>query len=236
MLFGLACGGIAVAAGTGLLLMFDGSGAHPTAQPPSQSPAAATSAVPGKNPTTIPNSPPPPANSGPPERIDTEKTDRRPLTEQELFPNPRIGLGGRGWQRDKQQTTTPCAWAARGEMATALGTCRRVVRATWVDDRHELAMTLGIAVLPTKQDAIAASQAGNPTDRQSWFRGMRGRTAENIDEAAGAPSFEVRGRYLVYALVTYSDGRTPAPNDPLLTKIGQAAIDTAERPIGRRAR
>jgi hypothetical protein len=158
------------------------------------------------------------------------------LSESEVFPSPRIGLAGRGWARDKVQTSTECAWTARGDMANALGSCQRVVRATLVDDRKQVAVTIGVAVMPTEQEATAVSNAGNPSDRQNWFRGMRGRTAETIDEAAGIPAITTRGRYVIYAYVAHADGRNPAPGDPALTQIGQAAIDYAKRPIDKRAR
>ncbi|WP_344272240.1 hypothetical protein [Actinomadura napierensis] len=233
-MLGVICGGAVVAIGAAFLTSTgnDDSSAASSARPHSTSASSTASAAPAApQPFVAPTI----TATGKAEPIDNEKTDRRTLTEKEVFPTARLGLGGRGFVRDKTQTLTTCSWAARRDLAAALQTCQRVVRATLIDDQHQVAMTVGVAVMPTEQAALMVSQAGDPTDRERWWRGMRGRTAENIDEAAGIPAATTRGRYVLYCFATYFDGQTPATNDPLLTKVAQAALEYAQRPIDRRA-
>jgi hypothetical protein len=226
----VAIGAAVMAAAASLALNTSEHPAHESSPAP-RTPAPPTPVTP--TPSMSAAATPTPSRS---EKIDAARTDTgKPLAERDLWPTSHLGMAGRGWIRDKTQTIKPCSWAARRELAAALQTCQRVVRATLVDDRHEVAVTVGVAVMPTRQDALTASQAGDPTDREDWWRGMRGRIAENIDEAAGVPATTVRGRYLLYAWATYFDGRTPADGDPLLTGIGRVAISYTMRPIAKRA-
>jgi hypothetical protein len=196
-----------------------------------------------RSPVTTPSSSAEPARNiwtSPPQTdpaIDDEKTDRRQLTLNEVFPHRPVTLAGRTYTRDKASTTSPCAWSARGQLANSLTGegCRLVVRSTFFDARKEFAVTTGIAVLPSGRAAQTASVTSAP-DRSGWFRGMRGRTAGNIDEADGVPAGVVKGRYIVYAFATYFDGHPPdGPADPVLTEVSRAFVAYAARAVDRRA-
>jgi hypothetical protein len=196
-----------------------------------------------RSPATAPRSSAEPARNiwtAPPQTdpdIDDEKTDRRPLTVDEVFPHRPVTLAGRTYTRDKASTTSPCAWSARGQFADSLTGegCRLVVRSTFFDARKKFAVTTGVAVLPSGRAAQTSSVASTP-NRSGWFRGMRGRTAGNIDEADGVPAGVVKGRYIVYAFATYFDGHPPdGPADPALTEVSRAFVGFAARAVDRRA-
>jgi hypothetical protein len=167
--------------------------------------------------------------------VDSELTDRRPLSLGEVFPATRIMLGGRPYRQDKTSVNHRCGLAAHGAMAAALqrGRCRAVVRATFVDGRR-YAVTTGVAVMPDRAAALAASRAGDPS-RYEWFRGMRGKLAKDMDQAGGYASSTVRGRYIVYSYAQYTDGTPPRPADPALRNLTRRFIEYALRPIDRRA-
>jgi hypothetical protein len=195
----------------------DESPAQPTASAQSRPPARA-----GKTPPTT--------------SIDSEKTDRRPLSLSEVFPNTKIMISGRPYKQDKTSVNHQCGLAARGAMATALdrGRCRSVVRATYVDGKKKYAVTTGVAVMPTRAAALTVSKAGDPSGYE-WFRGMRGKVATKIDQAGGYASSTVRGRYIVYSYAQYADGTRPQPTDPVLKNLTRQFIAYAVRPIDRRA-
>jgi hypothetical protein len=168
--------------------------------------------------------------------IDSEQTDPRPLSLSEVFPATKIMLGGRPYKQDKTSVNRQCALAARGPMAAALqsGGCRGVVRATFVDGK-KYAVTTGVAIMPTRSAAVAASKAGDPS-RYEWFRGMRGKVAKDMDKAGGYASSTVRGRYIIYSYAQYADGAPPQATDPALKNLTRQFIAYAVRPIDVRGR
>jgi hypothetical protein len=168
--------------------------------------------------------------------IDNEKTDRGAVTVKEIFPKGRVKLSGRTFVRDKAALTPHCEWTARGVLAAALVRegCRRVVRATFVEEGRKFAVTAGIATMPTFEGARAAAGFGEPGGRE-WFRGMRGRTAENIDEAKGRADYTVRGRYIVFVFTTYNDGRPPDQSDSAMAEVGKAFVGYLGGPLSHRA-
>jgi hypothetical protein len=121
-------------------------------------------------------------------------------------------------------------------MATALqqGHCSNVVRATYVDSGKKIAVTTGIAVLPTRAAAVAASKAGDPS-RYEWFRGLQGKVATKIDQAGGWAASTVRGRYIIYAYAGYNDGTKPKSGDTVLKAVARQFVGYAVRPITKRA-
>jgi hypothetical protein len=200
---------------------------------PSGQDAAAT------RPTAAPPADPRAAGRGKPasvSSIDDERTDPGPLSLREVFPAARIELAGHPYTMDLTSVNRRCELAARGAMATALrrGHCRGVIRATFVDGT-KYAVTTGVAIMPTRRAAVAASRAGDPS-RYEWFRGMRGTVATKIDQAGGYASSTVRGRYIVYAYAQYSDGTRPRTANLALRDLTRRFIAYAVRPIDRRAR
>ncbi|MFI0356278.1 hypothetical protein [Actinomadura sp. 9N407] len=178
-----------------------------------------------------------PDDGAPPSTIDSARTDGKALALTEAFPSNQVTLGGRTYVRDRASVNHQCALTARGAMAKALtdGRCSSVVRVTFLDKERALAVTSGIAVLPTKAGALKASRAGDPS-KYEWFRGMGGGRTKNIDRAGGYAAGTVRGRYIAYAYATYANGDQPKPDDPMLKSVAEQFVGYALRPIDARAR
>jgi hypothetical protein len=169
--------------------------------------------------------------------IRDEKKDHRPLTTSEVFPSKNLTLAGHKFVLAKAVINDHCYLAANNPFAQELTReyCRRVVRATFVSDDKKLAVTTGIAVMPTDAAARAALKAQDPA-HYKWFRGMEAPGAPKIDQAGGFAASTLRGRYIIYAYATYADGHKPAANDNTLKTVGSAFRDSTARPIERRAK
>lgn len=169
--------------------------------------------------------------------IRDEKKDPKPLVTAEVFPHRKITLAGRTFVRAKAVINDHCDLTANGPFADELMRqhCRRVVRATFVSTDKKLAITAGIAVMPTDAAASAVLKIQDPAHFQ-WFRGMPAPGAPKIDKAGGYATSTQRGRYIGYAYATYADGHKPKPGDKVLKAAGNAFRDLVIRPIERRDR
>ncbi|QXJ23707.1 hypothetical protein AGRA3207_004901 [Actinomadura graeca] len=218
-------GAAAVLAAVVALFTLGGTGAGDDAKGGSAQPPVKSSAP-------VP-APPAPA----PVDITDEKNDTKGLEFTEVFPEGTIRLGGRTYVRDRWSINKDPAYAANGAMLAVLRreNCRKVVRATYLDRDRKLAVTSGIAVMPTKAAALKVGKAGNPA-KYEWFRGMPGKRATDIDRAGGYAAATVRGRYVVYAYVQWADGRSARPGDPMIKQVAQQFLDYDARPIEARAR
>jgi hypothetical protein len=167
--------------------------------------------------------------------IRDEKKDPKPLTVVEVFPHSTLTLAKNKFLRAKTVINDQCSLTANGPFATELTRehCRRVVRATFVSDDKKIAVTAGVAVMPTDAAARAALKAQDPSHYE-WFRGMKATGAPKIDQAGGYATSTLRGRYIIYAYATYADGHKPADDDKTLKPVGIAFRDSAARPIERR--
>ncbi|MBE1531521.1 hypothetical protein [Actinomadura algeriensis] len=227
-------GAAAVLAAAVALVALGGSGSsddgatRKAAERPAQTPSAA--------PAQPSQAPPPPVPDGPPQKIDSEKTDPRPLAFTEVFPTPTIDLGGHAYRLDRRSINRDLKYAANGAMLQALQRhqCRKIVRATYLDAGRSVAVTSGIAVMPNKAAAVTVSRAGDPA-RYQWFRGMAGEHTATIDRAGGYAAATVRGRYVVYAYVQRTDGSPVKPGDPVAKQVAQQFIDHNIRPLDKRA-
>ncbi|GAB1823060.1 hypothetical protein [Herbidospora sp. RD11066] len=165
--------------------------------------------------------------------LDSETTDPRKLTLAEAFPAAKVTLNGRTFKRVKVNITDDCAAAAAGAFAQSLSEndCRRVLRATYVDGKKQYAVTTGIAVLPTKEAALAVDQTKN-LGSNLWFRGLNGDADSGADRVAisgGYAAGMVWGRYIVFSYATYADGHTPGEKEKDLGPVSGAFRDqTAE--------
>jgi hypothetical protein len=170
--------------------------------------------------------------------LDSETTDPRKLTLAEAFPKPKVTLDGRTYRRVKTTITDSCKQAATGAFAQALEQqqCRSVLRATYIDGKRDYAVTAGIAVLPTKQAALAVDQAKN-LDANVWFRGLNGSQASGADRvtiSGGYAAGMIWGRYIVFSYATYADGHTPIATDKNLGPISGAFRDHMAQVIEKR--
>ncbi|NEA24165.1 hypothetical protein G3I70_16945, partial [Actinomadura bangladeshensis] len=186
-------------------------------------------------PSAAPSAPAPTA--GAPVNIADEKTDPKDLAFRDVFPAKEIKLGGRTYLRDRWSLNRDLKYAARGAMLTTLEReqCRKIIRATFIDRESGLAVTSGIAVMPTKAAATTVSKAGDPAGYE-WFRGMAGKHSPDIDRAGGYAAATVRGRYVAYAYVQWANGKKAEPGDPLIKQAAQQFLDYDLRPIEARTR
>ncbi|MDL4821641.1 hypothetical protein [Actinomadura opuntiae] len=183
--------------------------------------------------------PPPAANTPPkpkPVDINDERTDPKDLSFTEAFPDPSVDLGERTFDRDRWSINKDLAYAARGTMLKALQQekCRKVVRATFINQMKTWAVTTGIAVMPNRAAALRASRAGDP-GKYEWFRGMSGEQAKDIDRAGGYAAATVRGRYVIYAYVQDPSGKQVKPGNVQAKQIAQQFLGYSARPIEARA-
>ncbi len=238
ILLGAGTGIVVVAIGAAAYLAYTGqpedasaAGAPPTtsgapaATTPAAQPSTSTNASGGTN-----------VNAAAP--LDSEETDPRKLTLAETFPDARITLAGRSFKRVKVSMTDSCEQAAAGTFADALKQqeCRRVLRATYVDAKQHYAVTTGIAVLPTKDAALAVDKAKNLSGNL-WFRGLNGDTgsgAERVAISGGYAAGMVWGRYIVFSYATYADGHTPGAKEQDLGPVSGAFRDHTAEVIGKR--
>ena len=236
LLAGGAVLGVLLVGGAAVLGVTEFSGGSKP-QPVAHSQASAPPPIPTPTPSPTHAKPKPKHKPKPPPiDIRDEKTDPRPLTVSEVFPRNTLKIAGHTFTISKTVINDQCALAANGSFATELTRqhCRRVVRATFVSSDKKIAVTTGIAVMPTDAGASAALKAQDPA-HYNWFRGMKATGAPKIDQAGGYAASTMRGRYISYAYVTYADGKKPAKNDKTLKSAGIGFRDSTIRAIIRRA-
>ncbi|MFB9678527.1 hypothetical protein [Streptosporangium vulgare] len=180
--------------------------------------------------------------TGEPEPINTtmlnsEKTDPGTMTVADAF-GKKVSVAGTTFTRVKTDVTEQCQKAASGKFAGTLRTqdCRRVLRATYVDSKRRYAVTTGIAVLPTRESAVAADKAKN-LGSNLWFRGLpsaAGTGGERVHIAGGYAAGMVWGRYIVFSYATFSDGHTPTAKEKGLGKVSGAFRDQTAKVVERR--
>ncbi|RJL23548.1 hypothetical protein D5H75_32085 [Bailinhaonella thermotolerans] len=172
-------------------------------------------------------------------RINSVKTDPKLMGVGEAFPSDEITLSGKKFTRVQTKLDADCSKAAVGPFANALRKqkCQRVVRATFVDSEKKYAITTGVAVMPTREAAVAADKAKN-LKNNLWFRGLPGpksSAATKVHVAGGYAAGLVWGRYIVFSYATYADGHTPAKDEKDLAPVSDAFRDYAVIPIEKRA-
>jgi hypothetical protein len=175
-------------------------------------------------------------------KIDNVKTDPKPITTAEIFPDGQLSASGRQFVRVATAVSSNCARSARGSFARALTAdrCERVVRATYVDTAKRFAITAGVAALPTKTLALRANRAKR-LSQNIWFAGLdgsRGSGAQRVSRSGGYAYGVVDGRYIIFGYATYSNGHMPTgtgTQDQLLESLSRVFAMLAEQPINARA-
>jgi hypothetical protein len=176
-----------------------------------------------------------------PPGIDSVATDPRPITPAEIFPRGRVSAEGHAFTR-LMTADSACSAAARGSFARALTAagCERVVRATYIDTRKRFAITMGIAALPNLAVAQSADQHKN-LGHNVWFVGLAGQAGsggQHVNTSGGYAYDLIDGRYIIFALATYSDGHMPTGTgveDSALNAIGRDFAMMTKKPIIQRA-
>ncbi|RBQ22105.1 hypothetical protein DP939_05465 [Spongiactinospora rosea] len=220
---------LAVVVGAGFFLL----------RSPSGTPSAGGDDVLATNqPTGEPSPSEPAGEAGGNSILNAEATDPQKLSLAEAFPEKKAEFNGVAYTRVKTDITDKCAKAAIGKFAEALtgNKCARVVRATYVDGKKRHAITTGIAVFPTREDALAADKAKN-LGTNVWFRALPGGSgsgAERVHIAGGYASGLVWGRYIVFSYATNADGHTPTAKEKGLGEVSGAFRDNTALVLERR--
>ncbi|MCF6524150.1 hypothetical protein [Streptomyces sp. JJ36] len=212
-------GALATAAVAGIVavaVISEGGGSSPSAKPseslppPGDLPSEPT----GPQPSFATERPPAP----PEDYLKDPAKDTAPLGEDTLFPDEKVTVRGRQYQRAETDTAKKCADAAQQDLVPVLRKhgCEKLFRATY--ERDGLAFTLGIAVFGSEAAAaevksgyepnVAALPGGGVPD---FCRVVLCRTTVNA-----------LGRYAFFTIAGHTDG-TPAGDDD--EKAKQAALD-----------
>ena len=138
---------------------------------------------------------------------------RGPISTTQIFPHAQVVADRITFSRIIAVLNKNCSVTARGAFAAALTTtgCQRVARATFVDSARRYAVTAGVAQLPSSAAAYPVNRTRSFL-RDIWFVGLDGPAstgASLVSKTVGYGYETVDGRYLIYALATYSDGRNP---------------------------
>ncbi|MDA2814948.1 hypothetical protein O4J56_30165 [Nocardiopsis sp. RSe5-2] len=135
-----------------------------------------------------------------------------------LFPET-LEVGGQEYTLALVDDTDDCATVGRGAYGAALDEagCRQVIRATYVSDAGETAVTAGVAALGSPDDAGAALKAQD-LEAGDWFAGLKGTDgsgAEGMDTAPGIGSGGQWGPYLLFSYAANADGTPPGDGSDL---------------------
>nr|WP_304455703.1 hypothetical protein [Nocardiopsis sp. YSL2] len=167
-----------------------------------------------------------------------EADDPGALTTGALFPET-VEIEGQGtFTRVVDQDTEDCAAGTHGGYGEVLANndCRQLVRASYVSEDENHAVTVGVAALPTEAEATAAMDAQDLVAAE-WFAGLpgeEGTPAERLDYSGGHGSSGQWGRYVLFSLATNSDGTEEdaeaegeSEDAALLRDIGEGFLDEA---------
>jgi hypothetical protein len=139
-----------------------------------------------------------------------ETDDPGTLDAESLFPES-VDVGEEGtFTRVAVEDTEDCAAGAHGDYGQVLADneCRQMVRASYLSEDEGHAVTVGVAAMPTDEEAAAAMEAQDLVAAQ-WFAGLpgeEGSPAERLGHSGGHGSGGQWGRYLLFSLAANSDG------------------------------
>ncbi|WP_017603909.1 hypothetical protein [Nocardiopsis alkaliphila] len=161
-----------------------------------------------------------------------ESEDPGALSPESLFPEE-VEIEGQGtFTRVAVDDTEDCASGTHGDYGQALtdGECRQLVRASYLSEDQNHAVTVGVAAMPGDTEAEEAMSAQDLV-ASHWFAGLpgeEGSPAERLGYSGGHGSSGQWGRYLLFALSANSDGSGEEESQATeLRDIGEGFIDTA---------
>ncbi|KOX17897.1 hypothetical protein ADL05_08480 [Nocardiopsis sp. NRRL B-16309] len=165
-----------------------------------------------------------------------EADDPGALTTDALFPET-VEIEGQGtFTRVVDEDTEDCAAGTHGTYGEALtgNDCRQLVRASYVSEDENHAVTVGVAALPTETEAAAAMDAQDLVAAE-WFAGLpgeEGTPTERLGYSGGHGSSGQWGRYVLFSLAANSDGTEEeaeggSEDAALLRDIGEGFLDEA---------
>lgn len=139
-----------------------------------------------------------------------EADDPGALDAEALFPESMEVEGQGTFSRVAVEDTEDCAAGAHGDYGQVLADneCRQMVRASYLSEDEGHAVTVGVAAMPTGEEATTAMEAQDLVAAQ-WFAGLpgeEGSPAERLGHSGGHGSSGQWGRYLLFSLAANSDG------------------------------
>ena len=161
-----------------------------------------------------------------------ESSDPGSLAPEALFPEE-LEIEGQGaFTRVAVEDTEDCATGTHGDYGDVLGSneCRQLVRASYLSEDQNHAVTVGVAAMPGDTEAEEALSSQDLVGAQ-WFAGLpgeEGTPAERLGYSGGHGSSGQWGRYLLFSLSANSDGSGDEETDATeLRDIGDGFIDAA---------
>jgi hypothetical protein len=154
------------------------------------------------------------------QNVADRRVDAVPLTTAEVFGAGAIpsSLGGGQYTIVKTQGANDCNTAAGGDIATALAAagCTQVVRATLTSPDGAYVITAGIFNLTDAAKASVAQTAIKAaiSAKTGRFSGLLAGGSTNVIAVAAANvAWEAHGHYLIYCLISKTDGSAIAASD-----------------------
>lgn len=164
----------------------------------------------------------PPLPPDPKEFISNGKKDKAPLNVDTFFPGKKLTMGNRVYTKGSTARTSSCDSATEAQLGAALRAngCEQVLRATYTKDG--VAVTIGIAVLPTEAKAQAVVK--QPARR---IAPLYGSGIEGFCKGGPVCRFvgNSYGRYAYFTATGYLNGKSVTKGD---TKAFQPGDDLAE--------
>ncbi len=165
--------------------------------------------------------------------VSDEGNDPGTLSPDSLFPEE-LEIEGQGtFSRVAVDDSEDCATGTHGDYGQVLAAndCRQLVRASYLSEDQNHAVTVGIAAMP------GDTEAGEAVDSQDlvgseWFAGLpgeEGTPAERLGYSGGYGSSGQWGRYVLFSLATNSDGSDDSEEGADATElrdIGEGFIET----------
>ncbi|WP_213453168.1 hypothetical protein [Rhizomonospora bruguierae] len=156
-----------------------------------------------------------------PRDISSREVDPAPLTVKEVFPAAQIKINPneQPYQVLKTQATKDCKVAVDGKITTLLSDlgCSQVVRATLRNPTKAYLATTGVFNLDSAEGADWAYKQIKPMvdKEQGRFQGMvAGQGTESVSLSSAHVGWDIRGHYLVYAVIARADGKAFPDTDP----------------------
>lgn len=165
--------------------------------------------------------------------VANEEEDPDPLDAEALFPES-VSLGTDDYEGDFDRVTVDdvedCSEGAHGEYGEVLSSndCRQLVRASYVNEDDGRAVTIGVAAMPSEEDAGTVLGEQDLVAAQ-WFAGLAGEegtAAEGLDHAGGFGNSATWGRYVLFSLGTDGEaGEEGAEDATELRSVSDGFLD-----------
>jgi hypothetical protein len=184
-------------------------------------------------PSFAPTSAPPPLD--PEEILADSRKDTAPLSPASLFPGKageKLTLGQAVYLKGPSAETADCASAAQHTLPQVLNAngCTKLLRATWT--RDGVAVTVGVAVFDTAEDATAAR---GQADKAAIIEPLSGKGVKPFcDGAVCRTTINSYGRYAYFTITGFTAGKDVTAQDRKVFDTGDQLAHYTFQQIHRR--